>query len=181
MPPVWPLQTRLSVKPGPKVHAWARCRTSVSSFVSVYLPFTNMWYISDCAYKNILMDGRSLYTERFHPVLQNHDWTIKRRLRPLPRCEASVRYYFIDYGISDYFAPGEERELVVGEDGHDQDVPELSEDHPYDPFMVDIFIIGNLLRTLLHKVFFPPSTVMGTCSQERISGICERGVSLWSH
>ena len=43
-------------------------------------------------------------------------------------------------------------DYVVGEDGRDQEVPELSDDIPYDPFKVDIFIIGNLFRRMFYDV-----------------------------
>ena len=72
------------------------------------------------------------------------------------RLEAGVKYYFVDYGISSYFPPGSQRELVVGIAGRDQDVPELSNDVPYDPFKVDIFTIGNVIRGEFQTVRFQP-------------------------
>jgi len=36
--------------------------------------------------------------------------------------------------------------LVLGLAGRDREVPELSDEVPYDPFKVDIFTIGNVLR-----------------------------------
>lgn len=41
---------------------------------------------------------------------------------------------------------------MTGIFGLDQDVPELSREIPYDPFKVDVFIIGNMFRTLLFNV-----------------------------
>ena len=63
-----------------------------------------------------------------------------------------VKYYFADYGISSYFPPTSQTRLVVGTKGRDQDVPELSNEVPYDPFKVDIFTIGNELRQLFYDV-----------------------------
>ena len=63
-----------------------------------------------------------------------------------------VKYYFVDYGISSYFPSGSQAKLVVGTEGRDQDVPELSDDVPYDPFKVDIFTIGNVIRRLFCDV-----------------------------
>lgn len=57
-----------------------------------------------------------------------------------------VKYYFIDFGISTRFSPDEHPRLVVGRQGLDDKVPELSDTVPYDPFKTNIFIIGNLLR-----------------------------------
>ena len=63
-----------------------------------------------------------------------------------------VKYFFVDYGISSYFPPGSQARLVIGTEGRDQDVPELSDDVTYDPFKVDIFTIGNELRQLFCDV-----------------------------
>ncbi|KAI0258295.1 kinase-like domain-containing protein [Gloeopeniophorella convolvens] len=100
----------------------------------------------DCDLKNILMDGSNMFPLGFHPV---RDIFLADYVTPathIPRLDAGVRYYFVDYGISSYFPPGSQRQLVLGTDGRDQDVPELSNDVPYDPFKVDIFTIGNNLR-----------------------------------
>jgi hypothetical protein len=81
----------------------------------------------------------------FHPVkdLLLHDVSTPAPI--IPRRDAGVKYYFIDYGISSYFPAGEPQpHRVVGLDGRDQDVPELSNEVPYDPFKVDIFTIGNV-------------------------------------
>lgn len=99
-----------------------------------------------------MMEAVGLYAERSHPVLDGLDWTAQRLLDPLPRSQASIKYYFIDYGISTYFSPGERRGLVTGIDGHDEEVPELSMSRPYDPFKVDVFIVGNLFRQLFLNV-----------------------------
>ncbi|KAI0028848.1 kinase-like domain-containing protein [Vararia minispora EC-137] len=107
----------------------------------------------DCATTNILMDSSTMYPLGFHPIRQSclpDGFTLAT---PLPRHDVGVTYYFIDYGISSYFPPGQPRGLVVGDFGRDQDVPELSETVPYDPFAVDIFIIGNQLRLAFHEKY----------------------------
>lgn len=65
--------------------------------------------------------------------------------------KAPVKYYFIDFGISTRFAPQLSR-LVVGTPGLDQEPPELSDNVPYDPFKLDVFLIGNLIRRGLPAV-----------------------------
>jgi hypothetical protein len=108
----------------------------------------------DCSLKNVLMDATHMYPLGFHPV-QDIYLGDKRTVAPrISRLEAGVKYYFVDYGISSYFPPGSRRELVVGIAGRDQDVPELSNDVPYDPFKVDIFTIGNVLRGEIQAVGF---------------------------
>ena len=95
-----------------------------------------------------------MYPLGFHPI---HATSLKDGWTYAPmisRLEAGVKYYFVDYGISSYFPAGSKRELVFGIAGRDQDVPELSDDVPYDPFKVDIFTIGNVIRGELQAVSF---------------------------
>lgn len=106
----------------------------------------------DCSMPNILMDGERMYPHGFHPV---HDMVLpdgETWAWPYSRSQVGVRYYFVDYGISSYFPPDHPRELVTGDLGRDQDVPELSETIPYDPFPVDIFTIGHVFRDELYQV-----------------------------
>ncbi|KAI0722005.1 hypothetical protein C8T65DRAFT_724342 [Cerioporus squamosus] len=73
-----------------------------------------------------------------------------------------IDYYFIDFGISSHFEPDDTNRLVTGTKGLDEDVPELSADVPYDPFKVDIFILGNLFYGLFFA--FPPSKMADAAS-----------------
>ncbi|KZV68704.1 hypothetical protein PENSPDRAFT_609718 [Peniophora sp. CONT] len=101
----------------------------------------------DCAAPNIMCDASAMFPRGFHPINQYSLFDdIKTGATILPRATAGVRYYFIDYGISSYFPPGRPRELVTGIYGREQDVPELSSTKPYDPFAVDIFILGSLFK-----------------------------------
>ena len=108
----------------------------------------------DCSLKNILMDATHMYPHGFHPVEDLCLDDIRTAAPRISRLEAGVKYYYVDYGISSYFPPGSQRELVLGIAGRDQDVPELSNDVPYDPFKVDIFTIGNVLRGEFQAVGF---------------------------
>jgi hypothetical protein len=100
------------------------------------------------------MDATHMYPRGFHPVEDHFLYDIRTPAPRISRLEARVKYYYVDYGISSYFAPGSQRELVVGIAGRDQDVPELSKNVPYDPFKVDIFSIGNVLRGEFQAVRF---------------------------
>lgn len=102
---------------------------------------------SDCAYRNVLMDATPLYPKGFHPIadLCLPDNVVKAA-PVLSRANHPVKYYYIDFGISTLFAPDENDRLVTGMPGLDRDVPELSKDVRYDPFKVDVFILGNLFR-----------------------------------
>ncbi|KAL5513766.1 hypothetical protein ACEPAH_4167 [Sanghuangporus vaninii] len=105
----------------------------------------------DCSKLNIMMDAERMYPKGFHPAMQVMDASGVKRAYPKRRRDASVRYYFIDFGISSKFEPEESRN-VLGTLCQDFEVPELSEMTPYDPFFTDIFILGNLFRkTFLEK------------------------------
>lgn len=109
----------------------------------------------DTSFKNILMDASRMFPRGFHPVRDSflpHDLSTPAPM--IPRMDVGVKYYFVDYGISSYFPEGTERQLVLGLDGRDRDVPELSAEVPYDPFKVDIFTIGNVLRREIVGVSF---------------------------
>ncbi|EKM49303.1 uncharacterized protein PHACADRAFT_131824 [Phanerochaete carnosa HHB-10118-sp] len=101
----------------------------------------------DCALNNLMMDARPLFPRGFHPLqlLSLPDLSDRAPMRS--RTEAAVKYYYIDFGISVHIPPNVHPKLIVGELGRDQEVPELSSNVPYDPFKVDIFIIGNVLFT----------------------------------
>ena len=99
-----------------------------------------------------MLDATHMYPLGFHPVHSILMADARTYAPVVSRLEAGVKYYFVDYGISSYFQPGSLRELVVGTAGRDQDVPELSDNVPYDPFKVDIFTIGNVLRGELQAV-----------------------------
>ena len=96
---------------------------------------------------NVMMDASHLYSKGFHPVLDNSLPDLSDIARPVPRLAATepVKYYFIDLGISVHIPRGCPR-FVLGTAGLDQEVPELSNRVPYDPFQVDIFILGDMLE-----------------------------------
>lgn len=98
-----------------------------------------------------MMDATELFPEGFHPVKLDFAPNAKTLAKEVPRLSAKVKYYYIDYGISSHFPPNE-RTLVLGANGRDTEVPELSTTVPYDPFKVDIFIIGNVFRREFHDV-----------------------------
>ncbi|KAI9001450.1 kinase-like domain-containing protein [Trametes punicea] len=103
-----------------------------------------------CTYKNIMMDASALFPKSFHPLVQT---ALPDGMTPAPvlsRAAAPVQYYFTDFGDSARFTSGGPR-LVVGSDGLDEGPPELSKTVPYDPFKLDIFLIGNLIRRKFHE------------------------------
>lgn len=101
------------------------------------------------------MDAQALYRSGFHPVMPLRTPDFQSKAKAIPRLYSAspVKYYFIDFGISVRIPAGQPRS-VLGIHGLDCDVPELSLEIPYDPFKVDIFIIGNLLKHGFYEVGF---------------------------
>lgn len=94
-----------------------------------------------------MLDAPSMFPNGFHPCDITKDRGGVQRVKRIPRHKASgpVRYCFIDFGISRLYDP-DEAHLVVGDDGADQDVPEMSNEDEYDPFPADVFILGNVFK-----------------------------------
>ncbi|OSX58938.1 hypothetical protein POSPLADRAFT_1151938 [Postia placenta MAD-698-R-SB12] len=108
---------------------------------------------SHCSYKNLMMDADALFPNGFHPIRK---FSLPDGFTPAPwrsRKDMPIKYYYVDFGISVQIPPNTHAKLAVGPYGRDQEVPELSADIPYDPFKVDIFIIGNFFRRNLYDVF----------------------------
>ena len=130
----------------------------------------------DCAGPNIMMDGGPLYPKGFHPSWQNLEADLRRHARPILRRDArSLKYYFIDFGISSVFDDPNEPRLVTGMFGIDDDIPELSWSNPYNPFLVDICILGHVYK----KHFINVSV----CHSEYLtaaSNMLLRNIIMWS-
>ncbi|KAJ7774261.1 hypothetical protein DFH07DRAFT_912781 [Mycena maculata] len=72
----------------------------------------------------------------------------KKKTDPAP-----TKYYFIDFGLACSFTSFEERGLVRGVCGQHRNIPELSEETPYDPFPLDIRQIGEMLKRDYTEVY----------------------------
>ena len=92
------------------------------------------------------MNSDAMFPEGFHPIMLEHTPDGSRVAEYMSRTVAGVKYYFVDFGISSYHPDTAHPCLVTGSAGRDQDPPELSDKMPYDPFKLDIFIIGNMLK-----------------------------------
>lgn len=92
-----------------------------------------------------MFDAAGMYPKGFHASVWNLD-AAGRPAQPLHRRDVPhVKYYFTDFGLSTRFQEGEPR-LVSGSHGLDRDVPELNSLEAYDPFPVDVFILGNVFK-----------------------------------
>lgn len=93
-----------------------------------------------------MMEAASLFPEGFHPVYYTLDKQgIKYAKRRRRTDSAPVKYYFIDFGMAQFMTEGSETR-TFGDDGQDQEVPELKSKKPYLAAPVDIFILGNVYK-----------------------------------
>ena len=99
-----------------------------------------------------MMDADAMYPDGFHPVRTRFKRDYSGWATYIPRSVAGVKYYFLDFGISVHIPEDVHPKLVTGNLGRDQTPPELSATTPYDPFKLDIFIIGNMFAHELHDV-----------------------------
>ncbi|KZT41067.1 hypothetical protein SISSUDRAFT_1001390 [Sistotremastrum suecicum HHB10207 ss-3] len=102
---------------------------------------------------NSMMDpGSALFPRGFHPA--NSIYYVpnpsspKIRLAPPYTCRtlASVKFYYVDFGESVQFPSFEAREQISGAVGHSLDVPEFKSESSYDPFMLDVRTLGDMLK-----------------------------------
>lgn len=119
---------------------------------------------SDCVLHNFLMDPGAMYPEGFHPVQTAYKRDYSGFANYLPRSAVGVKYYFADFGISAHMPDADNPRLVTGEAGRDQDPPELSSTVPYDPFKLDIFVIGNMFKQEFCDVIISCFVVPQRCS-----------------
>lgn len=95
------------------------------------------------------MDARAMFPKGWHP----QEW--KRRLDgsampydqpPSRTAVGGVRYYFIDFGLSTF-----KQSMTVGPHGQER-APELSDTVPYDPYKLDVYILGKAYYRLILAV-----------------------------
>ncbi|KAJ3556604.1 hypothetical protein NM688_g1936 [Phlebia brevispora] len=103
----------------------------------------------DCHGGNIMMDPSHMYPQMFHPLNPDMDRTLTKKARHFSRTDRPVKYYFIDFGISEQYpshdgAPTASAPVHVG---GDRTVPEFQTSAAtHDPFPTDVYYIGNLVR-----------------------------------
>ncbi|CAA7259338.1 unnamed protein product [Cyclocybe aegerita] len=107
---------------------------------------------NDCTGNNIVMDARPIFPNGWHPISDLYTPDYSGYTRSLSRIDHPVRYYFIDFGLSHRFLPGQ-RHVVKDYGGADQDVPEYEVLNPYDPFKADIYTLANIFMKKFHQKY----------------------------
>ncbi|KAG6886790.1 hypothetical protein C0995_004658, partial [Termitomyces sp. Mi166 len=103
----------------------------------------------DCKSNNIMADTAHLFDSPPHPLEGNLKRDFSGRVSKLTsRTLKPVKYYLIDFGLSEIYRPEDAPFLKQSPWGGDKTVPEHLVPHapPCDPFAVDVYCLGNYLR-----------------------------------
>ncbi|KAK1232347.1 hypothetical protein PQX77_004511 [Marasmius sp. AFHP31] len=101
---------------------------------------------NDIKFNNIMADTRPLYGVTPHPASYTRSYDWKTLPSPKSRTRRPIKYYLIDFGMCEKYdssAGPPEKEPYYG---GDLTVPEFAHDKPCNPFAVDVYRLGNVIR-----------------------------------
>jgi len=94
-----------------------------------------------------MMDAKNLYLQPLHPAHFKKRRDFSGPAKHSTRTRRPVKYYLIDFGLSRRYNPEDRPVLEPPGWGGDQTVPEfLKSDDLCDPFPVDVYCAGNVIR-----------------------------------
>ncbi|KAJ7087951.1 kinase-like domain-containing protein [Mycena belliarum] len=104
----------------------------------------------DIAPKNMMMEesrvvpkGSHFTDDKTHVGMYESFWWKERcSVGPVP-------YYYIDFGLSHHYPDGNAGALTIGRRRGFDEIPELSDTKPYNPFKVDIYQLGMTVLDLV--------------------------------
>ena len=103
----------------------------------------------DFKYDNVMMDPTELYSVLSHPMQPYKARDFRSKPIHTTRTLAPVKYYLLDFGHSKKFdlsVPPEERLVRPRWGAGDKSIPEFAKDELCDPFAVDVYCVGNMIR-----------------------------------
>jgi hypothetical protein len=161
------LQRIYPVSAGIATYASTTHCSSVSNLQTIKLPPLTFSVFSDCKYNNIMADVLPLYESPPHPfrIRKTRDYSAEAQTCST-RTRTPVKYYFVDFGLSRRYNPEDGPPLELPRWGGDKSVPEfLAADTPCDPFPVDVYCLGNVIRQSFIEVrsLFPTIIVFFSC------------------
>ncbi|KAJ7162167.1 kinase-like domain-containing protein [Mycena filopes] len=116
-----------------------------------YLHKQNVAHRDITSFNIAMMDGSQLSSEPFHPAepTMKRDWS--GHISNKTRTQVPVKYYLIDFGLSRRFNSEDFPVRVTGTVAAYDSVPEYQLKNgelppPSDPFLVDVYCMGNLIR-----------------------------------
>ncbi|QRV87085.1 kinase domain protein [Ceratobasidium sp. AG-Ba] len=114
----------------------------------------------DIASDNIVMNRQILFNEPIHPFLQSVSLDGRRVLDPkYVRSQKPIRYYYIDFGYAKWFKDPSAPRTVTGVHAKER-APEQLPEVSYDPFKVDIYQLGAIIRRDLIPTYEPLSFLL---------------------
>lgn len=110
----------------------------------------------DCTALNLMMDASDMYPQGFHPIKYEKNRECTGPAKHYTRTQRPPKYYWIDFGQAVQFSETEENLRVACVHANDRSVPEFQdeghESRLYDPFPIDIYYLGNMVRTYFLEV-----------------------------
>lgn len=112
------------------------------------------------------MDSAPLYDEPIHPVEHHMNQDYTRPVKESTRTLCPVKYYLIDFGSARQYNPEEGPPRIPVGHGGDRSVPEFATETVCDPFAVDVYRIGNVIRECFTTVcpVHPCCFLLALCS-----------------
>lgn len=97
-----------------------------------------------------------MWPEPYHVMApdMNQSFTTEVK-KPFTRTAKAPKYYIIDYGLSRRYSPDDSHPTEMYPEGGDRTVPEFNNGlnpTPHDPFMVDIYCVGNVIQECILDV-----------------------------
>ncbi|KIM75909.1 hypothetical protein PILCRDRAFT_45466, partial [Piloderma croceum F 1598] len=102
----------------------------------------------DCSGRNIMMDGKDLFPDGYHPISNNRKRDYSGKAKRFTRTQRPPKYHLIDFGLSRRYKPEDGAPLELPILGCDKSVPEYqtSPRPPCNPFPADVYYVGNMIR-----------------------------------
>ncbi|KAJ7658010.1 kinase-like domain-containing protein [Mycena rosella] len=115
----------------------------------------NVWH-GDCKINNIMMDSTPIQVSPVHPFRPKQTLDLSRQARFRTRTQSPVKYYWIDFDLSGEHDPTKGPPLTEPCYGGTRSVPEFAfRDRMCDPFAVDVWCLGNMIREYFTQVYTP--------------------------
>jgi hypothetical protein len=109
-----------------------------------------------------MMDARPIYYKSFHSIKTDRTPDLKHHAPYMTRTDRPTKYYFVNFrNARKYERQTDETVMDPMFIGDDQTVPEHqsgASQSPVDPFAVDAYCLGSLVRTEFLQVIFTISS-----------------------
>lgn len=135
--------------PGSWIYAQSQCGAQVSNFAIDQDLVSRCCSHSDVKLNNVMMDFTPLCDEPVHPADLSYKRDYSGRAKPpRDRTLRPVKYYHIDFGHASRHKveDGPPQKFIGNGYGGDLSVPEFKTQEYCDPFPVDVYRVGNIIR-----------------------------------